>query len=181
VYFALRNDYGTDHWATTLEYVKLGLGADVVDVAGEAIPGGGAVGLALEVRGRGKVPAVVLSDGELAYLAFVALFRLQAPCSLLAFDEPDLHLHPRLLVRVVQFFETMGERHPVLLATQSDALLDSLSDPAKAVRVCELEQPARRTRVSALDRAALDAWLKDYRGVGHLRGDGYLSQVLQEE
>jgi len=180
-YYALVNDYDTAHWNETLAYVRLGLGEDVERVTPFIDPGGGAIGLSLELRGRGKVPTSILSDGQLAYLAFVALHRLNNKRSLLVFDEPDLHLHPGLLARVVQFLEADSERHPVLIATHSDAMIDALSEPARSVRVCELELPQRKTVVRSLDRNALARWLQDYRGVGHIRNDGFLSQVVDEE
>jgi predicted ATPase len=181
VYRALANDFGEAHWQETLGYIRLGLDQDVERVTIQADPGGGAIALGIEVRGLGRLPTAALSDGELAYLAFVALYRLESPRSLLAFDEPDLHLHPGLLVRIMQFFQALSEKHPVLLATHSDTVLDCLEDPVRSVRVCELEQPQRRTVLRSLDAEALASWLRDYRGVGHIRGDGYLSQVLKDE
>ena len=70
--------------------------------------------------------------------AFVALFRLPEKRSLLAFDEPELHLHPRLVLRVLGFFEKMALESPVILATHSDQLLDGLNDPAGSVVLSEL-------------------------------------------
>jgi predicted ATPase len=178
VYYALKND--GKHWQSTLELVRLGLGEDIENVKIEIDPGGGAISLALEVRGIGSVFASQLSDGQLAYLAFVGLYRLDSGRSLVAFDEPELHLHPALIARVAQFFEGMSEKAPVLLATHSDALLDSFSNPASAVRVCELSEPRRATVVRSLDEPTLARWLRDYRGVGHIRSDGFLSQIVQE-
>jgi predicted ATPase len=134
------------------------------------------------MRGRDvQIPASSLADGVLAYLAFVALFRLPRPeRALLVFDEPDLHLHPELLARVLGFFEEMAEHHPVVLATHSDRLLDSLQRPQEAVRVCEIEQPAARTRLRTLDVDALARWLADYRGLGDVRSAGYLPHVLAD-
>lgn len=180
-FHTLAHDFGEAHWHETLDYVRLGLGYDVERVTTPADAGGGAISVELELQGRRRRPAASLSDGQLAYLAFVALYRLETPRSLLAFDEPDLHLHPGLLVRVMQLFDVMARRHPVLLTTHSDTALDCLADAAQSTRVCELEMPGRRTRLRALDPQALAKWLIDYRGVGHLRGDGYLPLVLKEQ
>lgn len=181
VYRALANDYGDAHWQETLGYVRLGLGQDVQRVTFQPDAGGGAVALEVEFSGGRRLPASSLSDGELAYLAFVALYRLESPRSLLAFDEPDLHLHPGLLVRIVQFFQAMSAKHPVLLATHSDTVLDCVEDPVRSVRVCELEEPQRRTTLRSLDAAALASWLTDYRGVGHIRSEGHLRELLKDE
>lgn len=178
-YQALKNDFGIDHWNETLEYLHLGLGHKVRDVRLEAIPGGGHMALALEIEAQGRVPAFSLADGVLSYLAFVALFRLDEGRTLLAFDEPELHLHPGLLMRVLGLFETMSDRYPVVIATHSDRLLDGLSDPVASVVVTELDDLSR-TRLRRLDTAALSDWMTDYRGLGDLRADGELRSVLAE-
>jgi predicted ATPase len=125
-----------------------------------------------------QVPAAQLSDGMLAYLAFVALFRLQAERpSLVALDEPDLHLHPRLLMRVLDMFESMAQDNPVLVATHSDRLLDGLSDPAKSVVLCELDEN-QATRLVRPDPKALRDWLERYRGLGEIRGAGHEASIF---
>ncbi len=164
-------------WQETLEYVRLGLGDEVVRVFTEADPGGGYHALWVEHRHHGQVPASVLSDGQLAYLSFVALWRLNQGKSLIAFDEPDLHLHPALMIRVVGLFETLSEHVPVLLATQSDRLLDCLSRPAESVLVCESDEQSALT-LHRLDPTALARWLERFRGVGSLRAEGHLGSVL---
>jgi len=181
VFAALQNEFGTAHWNETMEYVRLGLGQHIETISLRA----GAAGmhsLWLKLRDRdAQIPATSLADGVLSYLAFVALFRLPRPDrSLLAFDEPELHMHPELLARVLGFFEAMAEKHPVILATHSDRLLDALSKPEEAVRVCELEQPEAKTRLRTLDADALSRWLSDYRGLGDVRSAGYLPHVLAE-
>jgi len=178
-YQALKNDFGIDHWNETLEYIHLGLGHEIRDIRLEAIPGGGHMALALEIVGQGRVPAFSLADGVLSYLAFVALFRLDEGRTLLAFDEPELHLHPGLLARVLGLFEAMSDRYPVVLATHSDRLLDGLSDPVASVVVTELDERSR-TRLRRLDAAQLGRWIGDYRGLGELRADGELVTVLAD-
>lgn len=178
-YFTLRNEHGREHWETTMDLVRLGLGGHVESVNTRADPGGGSVALTLKLAGRDPLlPVYALSDGQLAYLCFVAMVRLNPVRSLLAFDEPELHMHPELLVRLVQFFEEMAQTHPVIVATHSDVLLDALSDPAASVRVCELDNG--ETRLSQLDEPALRTWLERYRGVGQLRGEGLLGALLRD-
>jgi predicted ATPase len=181
-YHTLRMEHGDEHWRTTMDYVRLGLGDRVESVNTRADAAGGSIALWLKLKDHAaQIPAAALSDGILAYLAFVALFRLPRVRSLFAFDEPDLHLHPAMLARVSGFFEAMAEDGPVLITTHSDRLLDTLRDPSATVRVCELEDPEARTQVRALDRDALAAWLEEYRGLGELRSAGYLSSVLAAE
>ena len=179
VFHTLRNERPREHWDATMDFVRMGLGGDVESVNTRADAGGGAIAVALELADQDELlPAHALSDGQLAWLCFVALYRLDSERSLLAFDEPELHMHPELLVRVVQLFEDMARSHPVIVATHSDVLLDALSEPARSVLVCELEGGA--TKLRRLDEATLRRWMERYRGVGHLRSEGYLPALLRD-
>lgn len=175
---ALKNDLSEAHWRETMDYVRLGLGPDVESVNVRADPGGGSIALRLKYAGLDEqIPSFAISDGTLAYLAFVALYRLNTKKRLIAFDEPETHLHPELLQRVLGFFEAMAKERPVLLATHSDRLLDGLSDPARSVVLCELDE-RRATRLVRPDPEALRDWLTDYRGLGDVRGAGHAASVL---
>lgn len=180
VYYALREQSDRAYWDDTMDLLRLGLGPEFEEVRSAVDMGGGAHALAVKWRGRDRLmPAAALSDGQIAFLAFVALYRLKRERSLLAIDEPELHLHPGLIARVVQILEAMGEHHPVLVTTHSDRMLDALSNPASSVAVCELESGA--TKIRRLDPQALASWLADYRGLGDLRSEGHLVDVLAEE
>jgi predicted ATPase len=110
----------------------------------------------------------------------VALVQLEQGRTLLAFDEPELHLHPGLLGRVLQLFEDASTRYPVILATHSDRLLDDLPEPAACVRVCEID-PEYRTQLRQLDAAQLAKWTERYRGLGDIRASGLMSAVISAE
>lgn len=166
-------------WQRTLERVRGGLGADVTNITTPAA-GPGLIELAVHFRGfQQPIPASALSDGQLTFLGFVALAELGKGHSFLAFDEPELHLHPELLVRVVWLLEELASSCPVVISTHSDRLLDGLSDPAKSVVLCELDEH-RATRLFRPDAEALKKWLERYRGLGQLRAEGYTPHVLTE-
>lgn len=176
----LKNELGPEHWRTTLEYARLGLGEDLSTVDVRVDEGGGNVYLALRWSGlEREVRAHALSDGQIMWLIYVALARLPAEGGLLVIDEPEMHLHPRLLGRLADLAESMGQTRPVLLATHSDRLLDALRDPADSVAVLELDQ-ARRSVLRRLDPTALHMWLAGYRGYGDLRSEGLDRYVLSE-
>lgn len=180
-YQALRNDFGRPHWDETMELVRVGLGYDIEDVvvSTRLAAADGTYALGLKYRGVDPiVSSFAVSDGMLAYLAFVALLRLNPKQqSLIAFDEPETHLHPRLLLRVLQLFEAAGRECPIILSTHSDLLLDGLRDPAGSVVLCELDDE-RRTVLSRPAPDALGEWLERYRGLGELRAEGYLGEVF---
>jgi predicted ATPase len=165
-------------WAETLELIRLGLGDDVEDIVLPADQGGGQLGLGIKYRQfPDPVLSFWLSDGVLAYLAFIAVLRLSSSNGLLALDEPEAHLHPGLVDRVVGLLEGLSARRSVLVATHSDRILDSLRDPASTVVLCELDKN-RATQLARPDSAALDQWLKTYRGLGDIRAAGHERSVF---
>lgn len=174
-FFTLRNELGDAHWRETLELVRLGLGDHVEDVLVRAGGDGGKISLRVKYRSQLQpVPTFALSDGTLTFLAWVALYRAPRPqpAALLAFDEPELHLHPHLLMRVLDFLESLSQTSPVLIATHSDRLLDGLSRPADQAVLCELDEQGQ-TQLRRPDKEALDRWLARYRGIGDLRSAGH--------
>jgi predicted ATPase len=178
---SLKNDFAEGHWQETMAYVRLGLGDGVESVNVRPDPGGGAIALWLKHTGLDQqLPSSALSDGTLAYLALVALYRLDTGSTLVAFDEPELHLHPALLMRALDFFEAMARVRPVILATHSDRLLDGLTDPAHSTVLCELDEE-RRTRLVRPDPEALERWLARYRGLGDIRSAGHEASVMSRD
>jgi len=175
----LRNN--PKHWQAVLDLARLGLGEDLVDIITPAFNQGN-IELQLKFSAsENPVPVSCLSNGQICFLAIIVMTALLKDKKgfLLAFDEPELHLHPLLLARVVAMFEELGLDHTVVLATHSDRLLDALQNPADSVVLCELSSE-RTCKLRKVDRAALDDWLVDYRGLGHLRIEGYESLVFEE-
>ncbi|MFW5740621.1 MAG: AAA family ATPase [Myxococcota bacterium] len=164
-------------WPEVTARIREGLGANLVDIKMPAV-GVGSFALAFYYADLpDPIPASALSDGQLAFIAFVVLTRLARRNSLLVFDEPEMHLHPELLVRLVWLFEELAGYCPVVLCTQSDGLLDALTDPAASTVLCELDEK-HATQVLRPDAQRLREWLRDYRGLGALRAEGYARQVL---
>jgi predicted ATPase len=167
----------SEQWDQARALVRLGLGEHIDSVVIKADPGGGHVALGVTVRGLAEpIMAADLSDGQLAWLAFIAMTRLNPGRSLLAVDEPELHLHPSLLGRVVTMLASVPGGAPVLLSTHSDRVLELIEDPAEAVRVCSLSDG--RAQVSRIDSEELPRWLEQFGDLGQLRAAGYLSRVL---
>lgn len=164
------------HWEETLEYLRLGLGMRLEQVVVEVVARGYGE-LFVDLAGVGRLPAAALSDGQLSYLAMVAMLRLAEGRTVLALDEPEDHLHPEMLVRVVELLEAVAEQHPVVVSTQSDRLLDALTEPARSTVVCELDA-SWSTQLHRLDPVRLERWLQDYRGLGDIRAGGDLWSVV---
>lgn len=170
-FHALRN---REDWPDTLSIIQLVIDGDIHDVTTPASASGGNIGLAVSYRTTGSIPAYALSDGTLALLALIAITRLDGGSarSLLVLDEPDLHLHPGAIAQVTLLLDECSTQHPIVLATHSDHVLDSLSEPARSTVLCDFDE-YRRLRLRRPDAARLGRWLQEYRGLGELRADGY--------
>ena len=169
---------GNGVWNRVLDMARLGLGEDLRDFR-ITTPRRGQLELEL-VFGAfpdKPLPLDVLSEGQIVYLAFIALSELNRQRSALVFDEPELHLHPALLARVVGMLEDIAETSPVIVATHSDRLLDALSKPAESVVLCELDEQ-RSTQLLHPNAAQLSHWLEQYRGIGSLRAEGYEAHLF---
>jgi predicted ATPase len=163
------------HWNETMQLVRLGLG-DAIDSINTPAIGGGYIDLSIKRNDlREPIPVASLSDGQLAWLAFVALVRLDRGRTLLAIDEPELHLHPSLLGRVISLLANLEGGAPVVISTHSDRVLEMLDDP-DALRVCKLD--GSKASIARIDRNELPRWLEKFGDLGKLRASGYLPRVL---
>ena len=122
-----------------------------------------------------------LSDGMLAYLAIVAMLRLNEHRSLLAIDEPELHLHPGLLVRVIRAIRSASYQAPVLVATHARRFLDELDEPETTAVLCSRRPEDGATRLLRADPDALAKWLAHYDGLGRMLDEGVESLVMCRE
>jgi predicted ATPase len=176
----LRN-LGTKTWERVIDRARRGIDEDIRDFVIESnLRSRLEIGM---VHGRHPdrpLPLDFLSEGQLSYLCFLVLVELHRERSLLAFDEPESHLHPELLARVVWMLEEVAEQCPVVLATHSDRLLDALDDPSESVVLCSLDAD-RATVLRRPDSGRLAEWLEDYRGLGSLRAEGYEAYVFDAE
>jgi predicted ATPase len=169
VYAKLKNQ---PNWRETLGRIRLVFG-DVDDMLIQPDPSGGTLGLEVRWGHDLEVPLSALSDGQVSALALIAIQQLRrkvAP-SLIVIDEPEAHLHPGVTRRVAAGLAETGDEWPMLVATQSDAFLDAVSDRPDALVHCRLDAE-RRTELSRLDRTQMQAWLDQFRGVGELRREG---------
>jgi predicted ATPase len=169
VYAQLRNQ---PNWKETLGRIRLVLG-DVDDVLIQPDPSGGTIGLAVRWGTDLEVPLSELSDGQVSLLALIAIqqLRRRVSPSLIVIDEPEAHLHPGVIRRVAIGLAEVGDDWPVLAATQSDAFLDAVSERPDALVHCRLDMQ-RRTELARLDRALIQDWLEEFRGIGELRREG---------
>jgi predicted ATPase len=127
---------------------------------------GGRIQLALHHSGlREAVSATRLSDGTIRYLCLLAILCHPEPPPLICLEEPELGLHPDLIVELADLLVEASHRMQLIVTTHSDILIDALTKVPEAVIVCEKENGS--TRMRRINGEDLSAWLKDY-GLGQI-------------
>lgn len=121
-------------------------------------------------EGNYIVPATRLSDGTLRYLCMLAILCHPAPPPLVCIEEPELGLHPDVLVTLAGLIKEAAEKTQLIVTTHSDILVDAFSDQPECVLVAERDKEG--TTLTRLDSVQLGPWLERYR-LGELwtRGD----------
>jgi len=121
----------------------------------------GRIELRLRWKHVARPPAAAdLSDGTLRFLMLAAILANPEPAPLIAIDEPETGLHPRMLAIVAELAEEAASKSQVILATHSPELLDAFHEEPPAVTVFRWEKD--RTVLSTLAGVDLKRWVEDY-------------------
>lgn len=110
-------------------------------------------------EGDRKVPASRLSDGTVRYMCLLAILLNPNPPPLVCIEEPELGLHPDLVVRVADLLKEASTRMQLVVTTHSDMLLDALSDTPESIVVCSKENG--ETVMTRLDADELAPYLEE--------------------
>lgn len=125
-------------------------------------PGGSRISFAVEDErfpGR-RIYASEMSDGMIVYLSLLSMVLHPGQFAVLALDEPDAHLHPSAVRRLLAIAHEEHGARALLIVTHSNALLDELRDPAASIRIVESTKEGARIR--KLDAEAMKAWRTEY-------------------
>ncbi|WP_169977719.1 AAA family ATPase [Tautonia rosea] len=120
---------------------------------------GGMFRLYLE-EGDRSIPAFRLSDGTLRYLCLLAILCHPEPPPLICIEEPELGLHPDVLVNLAKLIKEASERTQLIITTHSEILVDALTYSPEDVVICEKGESG--TVMRRLDPDDLEVWLEDY-------------------
>ncbi len=105
--------------------------------------------------------AASLSDGTLRFLCLLAVLAQPNPPGLIAFDEPETGLHPRMMRIVAEMAENAALRTQLIFTTHSAAFLDGFSkDTPPTTTVIGLEDGQSALKTVRPDELA--GWLQDY-------------------
>ena len=133
----------------------------------------GIEGFYVEVgEGRGKlfveesgggvryIPASRLSDGTLRYMALAAILLDPEPPPLVVIEEPELGLHPDVVLSIGRMLVKASERTQLVVTTHSRVLIDALDDIPSSVVVCDKYDG--ESVFERLDPTWLKKWLEKY-------------------
>lgn len=124
-------------------------------------PIAGVIQLALnESPFRLGTPISRLSDGTIRWLGLLAILLDPEPPPLICIEEPEIGLHPEVIVLLADLLREASERTQLIVTTHSDMLVDALTDDPELVIVCEKEDGA--TRLKRLNAKKLKVWLEEY-------------------
>ncbi|MCI0585378.1 MAG: AAA family ATPase [Planctomycetes bacterium] len=102
--------------------------------------------------------ALQVADGMLRFLLLATILCDPKPPLLICVDEPEVGLHPSLLLQVAELLRRASSRTQVLAATHAPALVDALH-PEEVVVV---EKEGGGTGCRRLDSAKLKNWLREF-------------------
>lgn len=105
-------------------------------------------------------PATRLSDGTLKFLCLLAILLDPSPPPLICIDEPELGLHPDLIIELADLLRDASTRTQLIITTHSETLIDCFSDQPEVVMVCDRDQNG--THIKRLDANELEPWLAEY-------------------
>jgi predicted ATPase len=156
---ALRQDVRYDDTLTQLEDV---LRVVFPDFRQFDLPsaGGGKATLAYRSQHirRSSISAQLMSDGQLRFLGLLILLMLPNPPRLIAIDEPEIGMHPKMIEVFADVVKETAAKTQVILSTHSPQLLDHM--PASSI--CVVERKEGASTVTKPDPDTLSLWLDDY-------------------
>lgn len=120
---------------------------------------GGKVQVFLE-EGRHSIPAGRLSDGTMRYLCLLAILLEPQPPPLICIDEPELGMHPDIIVSIGELLKQASERTQIIVTTHSKVLVDCFTDSPEDVVVCE--KVDGQSTMKRLSKEELAPWLEKY-------------------
>ena len=129
-----------------------------------ALVGAGVGSLAWHERGlAGPLAAHQLSAGMLRYLWLCTMLLAPKPPSLVMLDEPEISLHPQLLLLLASLLQEAATKCQLIVATHSAELINWL-EPAEVVVLDQEEDDEGKPRTITRrgDQFNLDEWLKKY-------------------
>jgi predicted ATPase len=101
-----------------------------------------------------------LSDGTLRFLLLMAILGSPDPAPLIAIDEPETGLHPRMMSLVAEVAANAALKSQIILATHSPELLDALGEELPTTTV--VTSNGSETELKTIEGDDLKRWIDNY-------------------
>jgi len=101
-----------------------------------------------------------LSDGTLRFLLLMTILGSPDPAPLIAIDEPETGLHPRMMAIVAEVAENAARKSQIIFSTHSPSFLDAFDDEPPTTTIVTLE--GSETRLKTIAGEELKRWIDDY-------------------
>ena len=109
-------------------------------------PSTGTKAIGVKLVDGAVVPAELMSEGMLYYLAFAILPHLE-PTALLLIEEPENGLHPARIAEVMRVLRAISERTQVILATHSPLVINELLPDEVTIVTRDKDRGTKATRM----------------------------------
>jgi len=116
-----------------------------------------------------------LSDGTLRFLLLVTILGSTDPAPLIAIDEPETGLHPRMMSIVAEVAQEAAHKTQVIFTTHSPQFLDAFRDEPPTVTV--VTSNGSETELKTVGGDELKKWIADY-SLGKFAFSGEAEAVL---
>jgi predicted ATPase len=101
-----------------------------------------------------------LSDGTLRFLLLMTILGSPDPAPLIAIDEPETGLHPRMLPIIAEGAANAALKSQVIFTTHSPEMLDAFRDEAPTTTI--VTSNGSETEVKTIGGEELKRWIDDY-------------------
>jgi predicted ATPase len=101
-----------------------------------------------------------LSDGTFRWIILLLILLDPAPAPLICLEEPEVGLHPDMIVTLATLLREASTRTQIIATTHSEVLVDALSETPESIIVCEKHDGA--TTLNRLSKDDLSVWLEEY-------------------
>jgi predicted ATPase len=116
-----------------------------------------------------------LSDGTLRFLFLLTVLTAPNPPMVIAIDEPETGLHPRMLPIVAEYATEAASQAQIIFSTHSPQFLDAFTETCPTTTVANWENG--ETSLHILAGEELNYWLADY-SLGSLFESGELEAMI---
>ena len=113
------------------------------------------------------------SDGTLKLLSYLTIFNDPEPPPLIGIEEPENHLHPRLLVELADECRIASDRTQLMMTTHSPFLVNGIKP--EELWIFYRNEKGHTQAVRAADMPGIESFMHEGAQLGHLWAEGHFN------